>query len=67
MFLHFFALGDGEIALDHGGRSALGIGVTSGVTMGEKMPSEPSLPEILIQLSEILQSVRIQEKTNPAP
>ncbi len=34
---------------------------------GEKTPSEPSLPEILQQLRDILQSVRIQAKTNPAP
>ena len=34
---------------------------------GERTPSEPSLPEILQQLRDILQSVRIQTKTNPAP
>ena len=31
------------------------------------LPSVDSLPEILRQLHEILQSVRIQTKTNPAP
>lgn len=34
---------------------------------GEKTASEVSLPEILQQLREIVQTIRIQVKTNPAP